>query len=110
MKRTIGLNLKPPEKKCDDEKCPWHGTLSVRGKVFDGVVKSTKSAKSAVIEFGYNRFIKKYERYERRKTRIVAYNPACVKAKEGDTVVIAECRPLSKTKSFAVLSVREAGK
>lgn len=110
MKKSIGLNLKPPEKECSDGKCPWHGTLSVRGKVFEGTVRSTRSAKSAVIEFAYNRFIKKYERYERRKTRIVAYNPQCIKAKEGDTVVIAECKPLSKTKSFTVVSVKGAGK
>jgi small subunit ribosomal protein S17 len=33
---------------------------------------------------------------------------SCIGAKEGDTVVIAECRPLSKTKSFVVVEVKEA--
>lgn len=103
MKKSIGLNVKEPEKKCEDIKCPYHGKLSIRGKVFEGIVKSAKSSKTAVVEFGYHRLIPKYERYERRKVRISAHNPPCIKAKEGDQVVIAECRPLSKTKSFVIV-------
>jgi small subunit ribosomal protein S17 len=105
MKKSIGLDVRPPEKKCEDARCPWHGRLSVRGKVFRGTVRSAKAAKTAVVEFGFHKFIKKYERYERRKSQIVAYNPPCVRAKEGDLVVIAECRPISKTKSFTIVAV-----
>lgn len=108
MKKSIGLDVKPPEKECEDGKCPWHGRLSVRGKVFEGTVRSAKAAKTAVVEFGYHKFIKKYERYERRKSRIVAYNPPCLRAREGDSVVVAECRPISKTKSFAIVAVTGA--
>jgi small subunit ribosomal protein S17 len=103
MKKSIGLNVKEPEKKCEDVKCPWHGKLSIRGKVFEGVVKASKMHNTAVIEFGYHKFIPKYERYERRRVRISAHNPPCIKAKDGDNVVIAECRPLSKTKSFVIV-------
>ncbi len=105
-KKSIGMAVGPPERKCDDGKCPWHGRVPVRGKVFSGTVRSAKAAKTAVVEFGYNKFVKKYERYERRKSRIVAYNPPCIRAKEGDDVIVAECRPLSKTKSFTVVAVR----
>lgn len=105
MKKSIGLDVKPPEKKCEDVRCPWHGNLSIRGNVFEGVVRSSKPSKTVVVEFHHDKFIKKYERYERRKSRINAYNPTCLKAKEGDRVVIAECRPLAKTKNFTVVEV-----
>ena len=103
MKKNIGIPVKPPEKECNDEKCPWHGKLSVRGRVFQGNVKSAKTHGTVIVEWGYHRFVKKYERYERRKSRVVAHNPECIRAKEGDDVVIAECRPLSKTKRFVVV-------
>ena len=103
--RDIGLGLPAPKDVCDDPNCPWHGTLSIRGRVFKGVVKSAKTHKTVIVEWGYHRYIPKYERYERRKSRVVAHIPPCMKAKEGDIVTIAECRPLSKTKSFVVVHV-----
>jgi hypothetical protein len=36
--------------------------------------------------------------------------PGCLSLKEGDLVVIGECRKLSKTKNFVVLGKKEAGK
>ncbi len=104
MKKNIGLNVKPPEKKCEDEKCPWHGKLSIRGRVFEGIVKSDRAAKTVVIVRHYHRYVPKYERYERKRSKLVAYNPACIKAKKGDKVIIAECRRLSKTKHFVVVA------
>lgn len=101
--RNIGIDASPPEKTCNDVKCPWHGSLPIRGRTFVGKVVSSKSAKTAIVKWGYVHFIPKYERYERRHSRIVAYNPKCINAKPGDTVRIAECRPLSKTKSFVVI-------
>ncbi len=101
--RNIGVEAKPPQQSCADMKCPWHGTLPVRGKIFTGNVISDKAAKTVVVEWGHHRFIQKYERYERRHTRLIAYNPECIAAKTGDNVKIAECRPLSKTKSFVVI-------
>ena len=101
--RNIGLNIKPPEKICNDPKCPWHGKLSVRGRQFIGKVVSAKANKTAVVTWEYPFFIFKYERYERRRSRVNAYNPECISAKKGDMVRIAECRPLSKTKSFVII-------
>ena len=103
MKKSVGLDVSPPKDACEDQKCPWHGTLPVRGRALTAVVRSTKSKKTAVVEWRYNKFITKYEAYERRKSRVVAYSPECMKVKEGDEVVIAECRPLSKTKTFVVV-------
>ncbi len=104
MKNDTGLGLKGPEKTCEDRNCPWHGQLAVRGRVFECTVMSTKTHLSAIVERSYHQLMPKYQRYERRKSKIVAHNPLCIAAKYGDTVVIAECRPISKTKHFVVVS------
>jgi len=105
--RNIGIDVKPPHAYCEDELCPFHGTLPVRGKVIEGKVVSSKAQKTAIIEKQYFHFIPKFERYERRHSRIAAYNPECIAAREGDVVKIAECRPLSKTKHFVVVEVMQ---
>ena len=54
--------------------------------------------------------LRKYNRYEKRRTRIKAHNPDCIGAMPGDAVRIMECRPLSKTKKFVVVGkVQNAG-
>jgi len=88
---------------CDDANCPFHGTLSVRGRTLKGVVVSDKMDKSVVISIEYMRFYPKYERYARMNSRITAHNPPCVAARTGEKVTIAECRPISKTKAFVVV-------
>lgn len=103
MRKDIGLDIKPPKSVCEDSKCPWHGNLKIRGQTFIGFVVSTKPEKTAIVEWNYNYFNKKYERFERRKSRVVAHNPKCLSVKEGEKVIIGECRPLSKTKKFCVL-------
>lgn len=103
--RNIGIDAKPPKNTCEDDKCVWHGNLGVRGNILQGKVVSTKAQKTAVVERHYQHYLRKYERFERRHSRIVAYNPECIHAKEGNVVTIAECRPLSKTKSFVVVGV-----
>ena len=51
------------------------------------------------------RKLDKYERFEKRSTRIAAHIPDCINGKTGDSVKIMECRPLSKTKKFVVVEV-----
>jgi small subunit ribosomal protein S17 len=101
--RNIGLNVKPPEKECKDKNCPFHGKLSVRGRIFKGKVVKDRAQKTVVVMWKYYNYIPKYERYERRNTKVSAHNPECISAKKGDIVKIAECKPLSKTKSFVVV-------
>jgi len=105
--RNIGIEVRVPQKECQDGKCPFHGTLPVRGILVKGRVVSARAPKSVVIEKNYFHWVPKYQRYERRHSRISAYNPDCVSAREGDFVTIAECRPLSKTKSFVVVEKGE---
>ncbi|MEM5872271.1 MAG: 30S ribosomal protein S17 [Candidatus Aenigmatarchaeota archaeon] len=109
MVKNIGIEAKQPEKECNDVKCPWHGHLKLRGRVFVGEVVSDKAKKSVVVRWDYVNYIPKYERYERRNTKVMAYNPECINAKKGDVVKIAECRPLSKTKSFCVIEILKKG-
>lgn len=103
--KTIGLAISAPEKTCEDYRCPWHGRTPVRGRAFKAVVRASKLHSTAVVEWGYHKYFQKYERYERRKSRVVAHNPPCIRARDGDKVMIAECRPLSKTKKFIVVGI-----
>ncbi|MFP3984839.1 MAG: 30S ribosomal protein S17 [Candidatus Bathyarchaeia archaeon] len=101
------LSLKKPKKTCTDPECPFHGTLSVRGRALDGVVISAKMDKTSIIRRDYLQYVPKFKRYERRRSHIPAHNPPCLNAKEGDKVKIAECRPLSKTVSFVIVEKEE---
>jgi small subunit ribosomal protein S17 len=99
----MSLSFKKPKKTCEDRNCPFHRTLSVRGRVLDGVVVSAKMDKTVIIERKYLQASSKFVRYERRHSHIPSHNPPCLDVKEGERVRIAECRPLSKTVSFVVV-------
>jgi small subunit ribosomal protein S17 len=102
---AIGLNVQQPETSCDDENCPFHGTLSVRGQTLEGTVASTDMEKTVVVEREYDVKVPKYDRYMKRRSRVPAHAPPCLDIEVGDTVTIAETRPLSKTKSHVVVSI-----
>jgi len=97
--------MKNEEKKCNDNKCPFHGIVKLRGRNFTGIVVSDKMSKTVTVEWVKRRFIPKYERYEIKRKKIHAHNPDCINAVKGNRVRIMECRPLSKTKKFAVIKV-----
>ena len=105
--KNIGIETTKPSKvpKIVDLKDPFYGSTKVRGRVFTGVVTSAKMQKTVTVEWPRKRFNKKYERFEMRRTRVKAHNPESIDAKEGDTVMIAETRPLSKTKNFVVIQI-----
>ncbi|MFB6068492.1 MAG: 30S ribosomal protein S17 [Halobacterium sp.] len=100
---ALGLNVTEPEGTCSDENCPFHGSLSVRGQVLEGEVASTDMDKTVVVEREYDVFVPKYDRYMKRRSRVPAHAPECLDLTVGDTVSIAETRPLSKTKSHVVV-------
>ncbi len=101
--KNVGIDASKPEKTCNDMKCPWHGHLKVRGRIFEGRVESTRASKTAIIEWGYTHYIAKYERYERRHSRVAAYKPDCIDLASGNIAKIAECRTISKAKKFVVV-------
>lgn len=107
--KNIGVNVKSPGKKCEGDKhCPFHGEQNVRGRTFVGKVVRAKIPKCVTVEWSGLRFIPKYERYKKIRTRVKAHSPECISAVEGDTVKIMETRKISKTKNFVVIEKMEA--
>ncbi len=105
MKETKKTQKKSTSENCDDPKCAIHGKLSTRGRIFTGEVISDSANKTVTVTWQRLFSLPKYERFEKRRTKIKAYNPLCISAKKGDKVKIEECRKLSKTKSFVVTEV-----
>ena len=77
-------------------------------KRLTGVVVSDKMQSTAVVLV--SRFVKhaKYKKFQRLTKRFKAHNPEN-KAKMGDTVMIEECRPISKDKHFQIISITPLG-
>ncbi|MEW9490727.1 MAG: 30S ribosomal protein S17 [Candidatus Aramenus sulfurataquae] len=102
--KSVGIpSVNPPSTTCDDKNCPYHGSLRVRGMVFEGVLLKLRANKTGVFERDYVIYNSKYKRYERRKSKIHVHVPPCVNVKEGDKVIIGECRPVAKSVAFVVL-------
>ncbi|PSP27411.1 30S ribosomal protein S17 [Halobacteriales archaeon QH_2_65_14] len=105
----IGLDVaQPPEPENPDEydyeTCPFYGELSVRGQTLEGEVVSTDMEKTVVVQREYDVTVPKYDRKMKRRSRIPAHVPGVLEGLSvGDTVRIAETRPLSKTKSHVVV-------
>jgi small subunit ribosomal protein S17 len=97
--------MKNKEEECGDPNCPKHGKLKVRGMTLEGTVVSDKMKNSVVVEIPRLIKVRKYERYKRRKSRLTAHVPACIKVELGEKVRIGEARRISKTKSFVVTEV-----
>ena len=95
---------------CNDKNCPIHGGLKVRGNQMEATVVSTKMKNSVVVERHSLRKNKKYERYERTRSRLTVHKPACMEVNVGDRVQIGETRKISKTKSFVITKVIEGKK
>ena len=71
-----------------------------------GVVSSDKADKTIKVRVNYQTRHPKYGKYLRQKTVLTAHDEKN-EAKEGDTVEIAECRPLSKTKHHRLTRIIE---
>ena len=105
--------VKPAKKEqvhCTDKFCPEHGHTSLRGRTFKGKVISKHPTRVA-IEFERTLFIKKYERYAKKKTKLHARLPECMndEVEIGDYVEIKECRPISKIIHFVVIQKIRGG-
>ena len=103
--RDIGVDVKTPEGEWDgNENCPFYGSLRLRGQIIEGTVSSSMMSDSIVVDRQTTRYMKKYERFEKRTSALSAHPPSCIGDVEiGDTVRVMECRPLSKTVSFCVI-------
>lgn len=107
--KEVGMGFSVPKRAIEgvyvDKKCPFTGNISIRGRILQGVVKSYKMKRTLIVRRDYMKWVKKYKRYEKRHKNIAAHCSPCFEIKEGDKVVIGECRPLSKTVRFNVLKV-----
>lgn len=112
-KKAAGMNpaaALPDDAECHDAKCPFHGEIATRGRVFKGRITRLHH-KRAVIEFERFIFVKKYERYARRKTRLHVHVPDCFAARVhiGDYVKARECRPISKMIHHVLTEIEPEG-
>ncbi len=80
-------------------------TKTVHKKTLQGKVVSDKMQNTVVV--AVNRYVKhpKYKKYMKITKKYHAHNPGNT-AKEGDTVTIRSCRPLSKTKHFEIIETK----
>jgi small subunit ribosomal protein S17 len=73
-------------------------------RTITGVVASDKGDKTIKVVVAYQTRHAKYGKYLKRRTVLHAHD-ATNEAREGDTVELAECRPLSKTKHHRLLRI-----
>ncbi|MCS7094542.1 MAG: 30S ribosomal protein S17 [Thaumarchaeota archaeon] len=103
MAKNVGIDVTPPSTECEDEACPFHGHLKVRGIILEGRVFKKYMRRTVVVERDITIYIRKYKRYMKKRKRTSVHLPPCIDVEVGDTVRFAECRPISKTKSFVVI-------
>jgi len=77
-------------------------------KMIEGRVVSHKMQNTIVVEVERSVRHGKYDKLLKRRTKLHVHDEASL-AKEGDRVRIKECRPISKTKSWALVEVLESG-
>ena len=108
MTRNIGLPVKELKKKPvkNEKNNPFNGSLSIRGKIFEGIVINAKANGTVVVERESLIDFTKFKRFGRSKNKIHAHVPSNLDIQEGDYVVAAECRPISKSVSFVVVEVK----
>ncbi|CAH8527336.1 unnamed protein product [Schistosoma curassoni] len=111
--KSIGLGYKTPKEAIFgnyiDKKCPFTGNVRIRGRILTGVVRKMKMNRTIVIRRDYLKYVKKYNRYEKRHKNMSVHISPCFRDVDiGDVVTVGECRPLSKTVSFNVIKVSKA--
>ena len=103
--RNIGIDVPMPKKACEGDKhCPFHGSKVLRGKQITGKVVRVNLGKTALIELERRVYVPKYERYQKRRTRLWVHNPECVEVEVTDMVKVMETRKISKTKNFVIIA------
>src|SRR5215203_3693968 len=73
-------------------------------RTIEGVVASDKGDKTIKVVVNYQTKHPKYGKYLKRRTVLHAHDEKN-EGREGDTVELAECRPLSKTKHHRLLRI-----
>ncbi|XP_057968322.1 small ribosomal subunit protein uS17 isoform X1 [Malania oleifera] len=94
--KSVGLGFKTPKEAIEgayiDKKCPFTGNVSIRGRIIAGTCHSAKMMRTIIVRRNYLHYVKKYQRYEKRHSNIPAHISPCFRVKEGDHVIIGQCR------------------
>lgn len=102
--RNIGIKVtNVPQRTCDDAHCPYHGNITVRGRLYEGIVTSTKRQNTVTVRRDFLFKVSKYKRYERRNSKKSVHCPSCIDVKVGDRVIFMETRKISKTVASVVI-------
>jgi len=106
--RNVGLGIRTPAAAIEgnyvDKKCPFTGSVSIRGRILKGLVISTKMKRTIIVRRDYLHYIRKYRRFEKRHKNVAAHCSPAFTVKEGDIVTMGQCRPLAKTIRFNVVA------
>jgi small subunit ribosomal protein S17 len=97
---------KPATEKSAAEKAAPEKATATSARQLTGTVVSNKMDKTIAVSV--ERLIKHptYGKYVRRTTKLLAHDEKN-ECREGDTVAISECRPLSRHKSWTLVRVIE---
>ncbi len=110
--KAVGLGIKTPRTAIEgsyvDKKCPWTGSVNIRGKLITGIIKTTKMKNTVIIRKDYLHYIKKYNRFEKRHKNTPVHVSPAFRVKPGDEILAGQCRPISKTVRFNMLKVVRA--
>lgn len=94
--KDVGLGFQTPKEAREgnyiDQKCPFTGNVSIRGRILKGMVTSTKMKRTIVVRRHYLHYVQKYNRYEKRHKNVPVHCSPCFDVKEGDIVTIGQCR------------------
>jgi small subunit ribosomal protein S11e len=103
----LSIGFKTPKEAIEgtyiDNKCPFTGEPTIRGKLYKGLVISTKMHRTIVIRRDYLHYISKFKRFEKRHKSLQAHCSPAFRLAPGDIVTVGQCRPLSKCVRFNVL-------
>ncbi|RDX79722.1 40S ribosomal protein S11, partial [Mucuna pruriens] len=111
--KSIGLGFKTPREAIEgtyiDKKCPFTGSVSIRGRILAGTCHSAKMNRTIIVRRNYLHFIKKYQRYEKRHSNIPAHMSPCFRVKEGDhaTLKDSEIQCVESDPSWIVYRCKE---
>ena len=75
-------------------------------RTLSGIVVSNKMKDTIVVKIERQVKHEKYHKFIKRSTKIHAHDEGNTSSM-GDSVVIKECRPLSKKKSWTLVSIKE---
>ena len=84
-------------------------TVKAAKRSFVGLVTSDKMDKTIVVTISSKKMDRLYKKYVTRSKKYMAHDENN-EAHIGDTVVIVECRPLSKNKSWRLAEIKARAK